>query len=240
MANHFIHGGDLGDIVYSLPTVKALGGGSMWLLDNDLAREPMTFERRQVIAPLLKAQPYIKEVYGAGDIAEFGENDRLVDLNRFRSLGYNLLNTSLIKMYADAENIRVNQRVPWLTAPDMSYLRAVVIARSARYHGDNLDWRAVLQQYGTSATFVGTPEEYSAFVEEFGGANGMAYHRTFNLLDAAQVIKAATLFIGNQSAPLAIAIGLGKPVLIEKFGNNCMFGRDNQYLKLEDVPNALR
>ena len=239
--NHFLHSGDLGDILYSLPTVKALGGGSLWLLDKPGlgTRFPMTFERIQAVAPLLKAQPYIKEVYGCHDTVPLDDRDRVVDLNRFRTLGYDVVNTPLAKMYADAEGIRVNLKLPWLTTPNMSYLRSVVIARSARSPNKDFPWGKVLERWGSSATFVGTPAEYSAFVQEFGGAHGLMYFHTLDLLDAAQVIKAAMLFIGNQSAPLAIAHGLGKPVLIEKFCNNCVYGRDNEYFKLEDVPHAL-
>jgi ADP-heptose:LPS heptosyltransferase len=53
--------------------------------------------------------------------------------------------------------------------------------------------------------------------------------KTETILDLARVIAGAGVFIGNQSAPMAIALGLGKNVIQEcwQANPNCLFRRDN-------------
>jgi hypothetical protein len=48
-------------------------------------------------------------------------------------------------------------------------------------------------------------------------------------LEAARVISGAKVFIGNQSCPMAITIGLGVNVIQESWGPdaNCLFERNN-------------
>ena len=73
---------------------------------------------------------------------------------------------------------------------------------------------------------VGSKAEYDAWAEEF---DGIGYVKTENLLDLAELIAGAQLFIGNQSCPLAIANGLGIPTIQERFltDANCLFNRED-------------
>ena len=73
--------------------------------------------------------------------------------------------------------------------------------------------------------FVGLQEEYAEFVSEFGY---MPHVRTNDFLELARVIAGSKAFIGNQSSPLALAIGLGQNVMVEVFDKdpNCCFDRD--------------
>ena len=72
--NTFKHSGDLGDIIYSLPTIRALGGGILYLDPAGGESDPYiraqcvdgkTRLNKQTIdflSPLLKLQPYITDV----------------------------------------------------------------------------------------------------------------------------------------------------------------------------------
>ena len=59
--------------------------------------------------------------------------------------------------------------------------------------------------------FVGLRTEYELFIKKFGK---IEYVSTKDL-KVAELITACDLFIGNQSAPLAIAEGLKKPTVVE-------------------------
>src|SRR2546430_16669588 len=60
----FYHSGDLGDIIYALPAIRALGGGTLYL--GPEIRLPFKVRTRQqfnwtsfeALAPLLRFQPY--------------------------------------------------------------------------------------------------------------------------------------------------------------------------------------
>jgi C-terminal processing protease CtpA/Prc len=63
--NKFYHSGDLGDLMYSLSTIKALGGGTL-VLSQDYngmeIREPMTATKIEQVKKLLQTQDYIVSV----------------------------------------------------------------------------------------------------------------------------------------------------------------------------------
>jgi hypothetical protein len=203
----FFHSGDLGDVISALSTVRAMGGGRLYLRDEYGVEtmHGMTRERFDAIAPLLREQPYITDVqwaYPPGDC---------VNLNRFRRMNRDLCNEWLPNHYLDVNGIdRSAALSPWLNAPATQF-GGVLIARSARYHNDRFPWKRVLEQY-PGAEFVGTWNEYTAFKESVGA---IRYLPTPDLQDLAYVIAGCDLFIGNQSCPLWIAEGLKKPIVCE-------------------------
>jgi len=223
---YFFHSGELGDVIYGLPTVKAMGGGAMCLDDDPAVKtmHGMTRERYDAIQPLLDAQPYVSDVQWSPPAV----SRPYVNLNRFRTLRFDLCHENLADLYLKTEGLPTSLRDgPWLAAPKTRH-ESVVIARSARYHNDDFPWHKVMDAYGRNAVFVGTPAEHAAFVQQFGS---VPYAHTPDLLVAASIINAADLFIGNQSCPLAIAHGLGKKVLIEvcSYCPNCIFKREGEY-----------
>ena len=91
-------------------------------------------------------------------------------------------------------------------------LSEAVISRSLRYHNPLFPWKEVLARYGRDAVFVGHPEEHRAFTADYGP---VPLRTCRDLLEVAQVIKGSWLFIGNQSAPAAIALGCGVRTIME-------------------------
>ena len=51
----FKHSGATGDIIFSLPTIKKMGGGTLYIT-------PYHLQRAESIAPLIKLQDYITDV----------------------------------------------------------------------------------------------------------------------------------------------------------------------------------
>ena len=72
-----------------------------------------------------------------------------------------------------------------------------------------LSWRRIMERYKNKAMFIGLPEEHDAFQREFGT---IEYRRTENILEVAELIAGSQMFVGNQSCPAWIAIGLAHPI----------------------------
>jgi ADP-heptose:LPS heptosyltransferase len=100
---------------------------------------------------------------------------------------------------------------PWLTVPEPKTIegKSYVVNRTQRWTSDDSlpAWQAIRDQAGDAAIFVGLPEEYAAFKQ--WARWDITYHPTATLLELAEVIAGAEQFIGNQSAALSLAIGLG-------------------------------
>lgn len=235
----FYHSGDFGDIVYALPTIRALGGGRL-LLGPQLRlpahvklRQRMTKKSAQLLMPLLKLQPYVRGV-------EFVSTQPPVDydLNLFRE-----------ELMLQNDNLREGQRqlnlaechlkrfqLPlqecenrWLLVDKELRIpqRPVLLHRSARWRNPDFPWDKVLAAYADQAAFVGLPEEHAAFSREWGVE--LPFYETADFLELARLIAGSELYIGNQSLPYAIAEGLKKNTLLEVWpgGPNCLFQRKN-------------
>ena len=89
--------------------------------------------------------------------------------------------------------------------------KPIVVNRTSRHlHGsDGSGWNEFIKNgLGDYGVFVGSEEEHAVFENTL--KIKITYHKTNDLLELAQVIQGAEQFIGNQSAALSIAIGLGK------------------------------
>jgi hypothetical protein len=110
-------------------------------------------------------------------------------------------------------------KTSWLSVPTAVKHGRPVFARSARYRNKN--WNLVwddLKASNPHAVFVGTKAEF----DEFGHGE---HYLARDALDLAEVISGASVFVGNQSLPYAIAEGLKVPRLLEVSTRvpNCSF-----------------
>lgn len=218
----FTHSGDVGDIIYSLPTIRAmareLGPATLFVHPVNWTRQRMTPGIVDQFKSLLELQPYIREVKLSESIEGF-------DLDGWRRMGfpglYNIADRHLdLGGYAHHE--REN---PWIDVEPLAVAK-VVIARSPRYHNRTIPWRELVEKHRHEAVFVGMPDEHRAFCDEFGD---ISYHPTKDYLELARVISGAELFIGNQSSPTALRIAMCKPIIVERSTDpdNCHFDRPN-------------
>lgn len=226
----FYSSGDIGDIIASLPAIRALGGGHL-LIGNgtDGQRESMAGARFDAIKPLLEAQPYIKSVEWSNDKSPVthdfsgfrknrGEDGESLADWQWRHIG--------LKGNADTS--------PWLSVPkyvpkwSLSWMRAPVFSRSLRYHNTLFPWSDILKLMGHArcAYFIGLEIEFHAFEKAFGEVHHV---HTETLLEVAQIIAECPVFIGNQSAPFWIAAGLGVNIVQETrpYDQNSIVPRSN-------------
>lgn len=204
MASWFSHSGDLGDIIYALPAIRAAGGGILYLFDAPgKSAHGMSAEKVARIRPLLMRQPYIHDVVFRPDAPDH-------DLNGFRDhhgVG------NLADMHLSTLELSWRERATrWLEVDYEITEYPIIFSRSPRYHNERFPWQRIRDTYARRAAFIGHPTEYGVFCQEFGD---VPYARADNLLEVARIIAGCRLFIGNQSCPEAIAQGLKKRVILE-------------------------
>ena len=107
----------------------------------------------------------------------------------------------------------------------------IVINRTARWVSTNLpeqydDWS--VQGLEDQSVFVGLESEYHAFKKNTGW--NIPWQQTSSMLELAEYIAGAKIFIGNQSQCYALAVGLGVPQIylelrrdLPKDRNECYF-----------------
>lgn len=213
----FKHSGRLGDIVYALPAIRALGGGRL-LLDPD-AVPGFSKNEAAAVLPLLETQSYLAGVaVRRGETADY-------DLDRFRKVGTS--HGNLVRAHLTAVGLDPSAyEGPWIETDELGEAEAfeVVLARSCRRPDIPGFWQRVCELVGREAVFVGTRKEHGEFESRFGP---IPFAATNDLKELAALIHRCRLFIGNQSCPYAIAEGLGKPAVLEVDAScpNCRFHR---------------
>lgn len=212
--NTFFHSGDIGDIIACLPTIRQLGGGHLIIGDTLQAsgcRESMRGNRFEILRPLLEAQSYIHSVKYqdyAGSACQydfstfrFFNRERKLDLARWQALHCGIIDLDVS---------------PWLKVNPCPLSNGkLVCARSQRYNTASFPWKHMMHPYSDRAIFIGIESEFIAFRAMFNQA--ITWHQTDNMLKVAEVIAGSDMFIGNQSAPMWIAMALGHMLIQETF-----------------------
>lgn len=231
----FHHSGDAGDVIYSLPVIKSMGGGVLFLSTDNRHPWPKPTRWQQgggdpawagSLATLLDRQPYIWRTLHTHGFP-FSTD---IDLNLFREF-YRTnrpeLWDSLFTLHCKAFGISYPENEPWLQVEQVRKVpgRDIVVNRTQRFNNPDFPWVQLVQRFGSRMVFIGTALEHAQFAR-FGTVPRV---ETKNLLEAAQVIAGARVFIGNQSCPLAIAHGLCKNAIVEEWKQNpnCRLKRDN-------------
>lgn len=218
----FLHSGSLGDVIYSLPTIQVLGGGTLYLKQrNQFSPYSLLYNE---LKALLIQQSCIRDIklypdkhtpvgyplfeYHPGIPIDFD-----LDIARkqlFRS------KIHIVRRHLDAFNLQVSWTKPWLTVNGARQIKGdyCLIHRTPRWRdGSRVDWKKVLNTIPGKVYFIGYPAEWTAFCEEFGKVD---WYPTEKILDMAILIRDCTALYGNQSVSTTIAQGLGKKYYLEK------------------------
>lgn len=227
--NVYCHHGDLGDTLASVPTMLSMGPGELCLYPAPgKVRQPYSLEKVKNVAPFFESQPGIRRCYFA-DRPPAGQTTVILD--RWRWAGwrgrYNLSDRC-----SNAFHRRhIDRMEQWLFA-DPHPVAEFIINRTERYTTPDFPWRAILDRVRDVA-FVGTSEEHRTFTDRFGH---VPYYPTPTLKHLADVIAGANFFVGNQSTPLWLAIGMLKPLWCEFHPrhDNCHWERPNAFYGSRD------
>lgn len=208
----FTHSGATGDIIFSLPTIKAMGGGR--LLIHQFHRQ-----RYESVKPLLEVQEYITEVDWIDHKPEGS-----VDLDKFRKFAGHHKN--LVDAHFSGQDLTpTDWKGGWLTLPDRQViipgLKYSVINRTTNYADPNCDWIKeveYLRAISDEVFFIGYPEEWNIFCDKFTPVK----YFPCDFLQAAHLIMGAEMFTGCYSALSTIAMGLGINYRLEQApGHSC-------------------
>ncbi len=223
----FRHSGEIGDLCFLLPVLRAIGGKHSIFLADRVKVPPFSrpiVAAAPIITPLLLVQPYIQEVRCTEDPCD-------IDMSKFRV--FHTPNTTLtsaqVAYYNDQAHSQLTEdgSTPWLCIDrGRKPSGRVVIARSSRYNNPLFPWKEVVAHYSDRLLFIGLGHEHKAFSEKYGKVK---HAKIKDFLELARLIVDAELFIGNQSGPQAVAMGLGGPIIQETFihQTDCVFNRRN-------------
>lgn len=218
---NFKHSGKVGDIIYSIPAIKALCGeyGADLYLNLNVPvgyppymknSSPVMLNRAifEMVYPLLMAQPEIKS-------CKPYHNEKIdVDLDLFRELPLDLDKGHISRWHFLLYPGTYPLNEAWLNITEVSSIAkdAIILARSQRYIAPGIDY-SFLKRY-PKVLFIGLQEEYQDMKER---VPNIIYQPVSNFLEMASLIAGAKLFIGNQSSPFAIAEGLKVNRLLEVY-----------------------
>lgn len=234
MTPRLLHIGDLGDVIASLPILRALGGGDIVITEaktNHPARSPresMRGQRFETIRGFLASQPYVGKVEWQDEPTGITH-----DLSNFRESRIGA-GENLALWQARYLGVEVTLVAPWLHASKCAHFGHIAIARSTRYHNYFFPWDDLLWHFRQEeVVFLGLPHEHEAF--EKATRRKLDFVPTRSISDLAAWIAGAKLTICNQSLPFWIAAGLGAPLLQETWETdpNSIIERPNAIYTLD-------
>ena len=219
----FKHSGDMGDIIFSLPTIRAICSSTqqravLFLDPQGGLREPLvnwphhdhtklTEDGIEQLRPLLEQQQYIAEVkFWDGETVDH-------NLDKFRShVRYNNLSDSHLAAFALPF---VERDKKWINIPPKKLSKPYIIARSCRYHSNFSFWEQLDREVVDNAYYIGHEKEHEYFQYTYGVS--IDRHEVKDIYELAQVIEGCSKFYGNQGLPHAIAEGLKKDLVNEVY-----------------------
>ena len=222
-AINYLHTGNAGDIIYSLPVIKQLSNlinkpQNLLLKTNEKMRlatglvHPLKSvmlngQSVKLIAPLLENQSYIN------NCSVYADQEIHVNLSLFRKSGIYLDRGNIARWNFYTTGVTANLSEKWLQAgPDLSYKDIIVVARSQRYQNPIINY-SFLSAYN-KVVFLGVKDEYKDIKKYIPN---IRHIEVDNFLEMGRIIAGCKLFIGNQSFPYSLAEGLKVPRILETY-----------------------
>jgi hypothetical protein len=213
--NNFYHSGATGDVIYAMPTIKALGGGVFNVnLPDDLYN---------TVLPLLESQEYIYEVKKG---REFVGN--VFNLDKFRN-NNDLHLTHLVQLHLQSfDIIDETWKQGWLKVEPIKSNNSFINI-TPRYKSLTTDWIKeinFLKDNSDNVYFIGLESEYEPY------KHLIERYEIRDYLELAQLLAGAKYVSGNQSSFMAVAQGIGRDYRMSQAEGhtNC-----NQFLPKETI-----
>jgi hypothetical protein len=210
----FRHSGKCGDIIFSLPTIKALGGGILYIPQNTPDQCSGMYDNMK---ELLLQQPCIHEVREYPSGLAYGQRAAGIhidyDLDDARNQPAKGV-IHIVKRYLDAFGITLhNWKEPWLLVDEPMPGDYSIINYTGRHIVNSqtgaksrVNWKQVVAGIEGQVYFVGTPQEYKWFAANIAP---VSYLPTTTMLGLARVVAGAKKVYCNQSSVLALAQSVG-------------------------------
>lgn len=218
---NLIHAGNAGDIIYALPTIRAmykLTGVPInlyLLLDqphgldaaytHPLGNVTMNLQMANMLISLIGQQEYLNSC------SIYQDQEIHIKLDLFREMPLLLDKGNIIRWYNYTTGLLPDIATPWLKVkPNQKFSDKIVIARSQRYQNYHINY-SFLRKY-QNLCFIGVESEYQEIIQF---VPQIEYIAVENFMQMAEIIAGAAFFIGNQSFPFSIAEALKIPRLLE-------------------------
>ena len=219
----FLHSGNLGDIINSLPVIKEISKNKICNLfieknkllptqaqnlNHPLGKYYLTENSVNKILPLLKKQDYIKNV-------NIFNNQKIdINLNFFRELPINF-NIDSVRWYFHITGVHADLNKPYLHNIENHAVKdKIIIIRTNRRKNYLINYN-FLNNYDNTL-FLGLEDEYNELKKEI---QNLIFYECKDFLEMAQIIQSSKIFIGNLSFGYTLAEALKKPRLLESGPN---------------------
>jgi hypothetical protein len=221
MAINFIAGGRLGDFIHSLYVAKNIckirnekaniflqDSGDVWTYGINTAYADLK--------PLMARQSYVERF----EIAPTDLNQPLINLNDWRSTVSKVhaetgtYSQCWSEVLSNVYEFPIAKPYSWMDADlNIQAKDKICVHRSVRHHNGSFPWHSILKKINHDVIFVTSKhEEWESFPCKY---SNLTPHFVSTIDEMASTINSCKLFIGNQSAPFAIASALDVPRLVE-------------------------
>ena|ERR1700760_7603 len=233
--NTFIHGGNTGDVLASLPALKEFykktGKKAILYLRNgeqafyyegavhpvkDTQGENVKLNQYMInmLLPLLSIQPYIEMV------KEWEGEEFAIDLDAIRTgyvgMPFFMIQRWYFYVYPD---LACDLSKSWLEIPETDKDFAIgkfIVTRTERYLNNKIDY-SFLKEYEKDILFAGTELEFIIFKTRFG--LNIKRLEVNDFLELAQAIKQSKFHLSNQTMAAQISEGIKHPRIVELCGS---------------------
>lgn len=223
----FLHSGKYGDCIFSLPTIKAMGGGVLYMPNKALGGWGVETMYNDMHS-FMETQSCITEVKLYPDVLAWNDTPIPVDVNLNRHITHPLRGaTNMVQRYFDVFGI--NQPVPlkWIEA-ETSEAGYTLVNITNRFRG-KVNWHRVINSIKGELMFVGTDAEWGEY-KALGTRQTIRAHCP-DVLTLCSLVAHADAVYCNQSLVLALAIAMDKKRYVEfkPLKTNCKFYTPNEY-----------
>ena len=211
----FLHSGRLGDLIYSLATIKELAKSHKCkiyiqinkpVLDyyDHLRKVLITKRSGDMIIPLLKKQEFLE------DVSIYNGEKIDVNFDLFRDIPINKSFYSS-RWFSHLVGINLNMESTFLSAkPHKSIKNKIIIGRSPRYRNSFLNYKFLKNEKNIMC--IGLKDEYDDLKKDI---LNLEFYDCNDFLEMAEIIKSCKFYIGNMSLQYIMAEGLKVPRLLE-------------------------
>ena len=208
----FLHSGRIGDLIYSLATIKELSKSHKCKLYVQIEKPDYGSSRKffisknsgDLLLPLLRHQDFLDEV----NIYKDEKID--INLDLFREIPINRCFfeprwfSHICGVNLDLENTYLSVK------PHQSIKDKIIVGRSPRYRNSYLNYKFLKDT--KNLLCIGLKEEYQDLKKDI---NNLEFYDCKDFLEMAEIIKASKFYIGNMSFQYVISDALKVPRLLE-------------------------
>jgi len=211
----FLHSGRIGDVIYSLPTIKELSKSHKCKLYVQIEKPilgPYEASRKvfinkgcgDLILPLLRNQDFL-------DVVNIYKDEKIdINLDLFRDIPISLSFYSS-RWFSHICGININVENTFLSVKPHELIKnKIIVGRSSRYRNAYINYKFLKNT--KNLLCIGLKEEFQDSKKDI---NDLEFHECKDFLEMAEIIKASKFFIGNMSLQYIISEALKVPRLLE-------------------------